>query len=91
MPYIAFLALWSLIDTAKKHLTWFAKIGSLSMFIYLTHPLIFQLLLRIIPNSNLSQTEYGFIILILTTTISIVISWCMQKAVKAIPIVNKYL
>jgi fucose 4-O-acetylase-like acetyltransferase len=91
MPYIAFLALWSLIDFGKRYLTWFAKIGNLSMFIYLTHPLIFQFLLRIIPNGNLSQIEYGCIILILTTTISIAVSWGMQKTIKAIPIANKYL
>ena len=91
MPYIAFLALWSIIDACKKYLTLFAKIGNLSMFIYLTHPLIFQFLLRIVPDNHLSQIEYGVIILVLTTIISLTVSWCIQKTIKAIPLANKYL
>ena len=90
MPYIAFLALWSIIEFGKKYLNWFQHLGKLSMFIYLTHPLIFQLLLRIVPN-NYSQVVYGTIIFLLTTLISIIVSWCMQKTIKAIPVVNKYL
>lgn len=90
MPYIAFLALWSIIEFGKKCLNWFQHLGKLSMFIYLTHPLIFQFLLRIVPN-NYSQITYGVIILLLTTLISITVSWCIQKTIKAIPVVNKYL
>ena len=90
MPYIAFLALWSIIEFGKKHLNWFQHLGKLSMFIYLTHPLIFQLLLRVVPNIY-SQIVYGTIILLLTTLISIIVSWCMQKTIKAIPVLNKYL
>lgn len=90
MPYIAFLALWSIIEFGKKYLNWAQHLGKLSMFIYLTHPLIFQLLLRVVPN-NYSQVVYGTIIFLLTTLISIIVSWCMQKTIKAIPVVNKYL
>ena len=90
MPYIAFLALWSIIEFGKNYLNWFQHLGKLSMFIYLTHPLIFQLLLRVVPN-NYSQVVYGTIIFLLTTLISIIVSWCMQKTIKAIPVVNKYL
>ena len=90
MPYIAFLALWSIIEFGKKYLNWAQHLGKLSMFIYLTHPLISQLLLRVVPN-NYSQVVYGTIIFLLTTLISIIVSWCMQKAIKAIPVVNKYL
>lgn len=90
MPYIAFLALWSIIEFGKKYLNWVQHLGKLSMFIYLTHPLIFQLLLRVVPN-NYSQVVYGTIIFLLTTLISIIVSWCMQKTIKAIPVVNKYL
>ncbi len=90
MPFVAFFAIWSIIEWLKKYMNWLQSLGKLSMFIYLTHPLIFQLLLRVVPN-NYSQVVYGSIIFLLTTLISIIVSWCMQKAIKAIPVVNKYL
>lgn len=90
MPFVAFFAIWSIIEWLKKYMNWLQSLGKLSMFIYLTHPLIFQFLLRVVPN-NYSQVTYGIIILLLTTLISIIVSWCMQKIVKAIPVVNKYL
>lgn len=90
MPFIAFFAIWSIIEWLKKYMNWLQSLGKLSMFIYLTHPLIFQFLLRIVPN-NYSQVTYGIIILLLTTLISIIVSWCMQKTIKAIPVINKYL
>lgn len=90
MPLVAFFAIWSIIEWGKKHLSWLQGIGKLSMFIYLTHPLIFQFLLRVVPN-NYSTVIYGSIILGLTIVISIIVSWCMQKAIKSIPVVNKYL
>ena len=90
MPFIAFSAIWSIIEWLKKYMNWLQSLGKLSMFIYLTHPLIFQFLLRIVPN-NYSQVTYGVIILLLTTLISIIVSWCMQKTIKAIPVINKYL
>ena len=90
MPFIAFSAIWSIIEWLKKYMNWLQSLGKLSMFIYLTHPLIFQFLLRIVPN-NYSQVTYGIIILLLTTLISIIVSWCMQKTIKAIPVINKYL
>lgn len=90
MPFVAFFAIWSIIEWLKKYMNWLQSLGKLSMFIYLTHPLIFQLLLRVVPNSY-SQVVYGSIIFLLTTLISIIVSWCMQKAIKATPVVNKYL
>ena len=90
MPLVAFFAIWSIIEWGKKYIIWLQSIGNLSMFIYLTHPLIFQCLLRIVPN-NYSPIVYGFIIFVLTTIISIIVSWCMQKTIKSIPIINKYL
>ena len=90
MPFVAFFAIWSIIEWLKKYMNWLQSLGKWSMFIYLTHPLIFQLLLRVVPN-NYSQVVYGSIIFLLTTLISIIVSWCMQKAIKAIPVVNKYL
>lgn len=90
MPFVAFFAIWSIIEWLKKYMNWLQSLGKLSMFIYLTHPLIFQFLLRVVPN-NYSQVVYGIIILLLTTLISIIVSWCMQKTIKAIPVVNKYL
>lgn len=90
MPFVAFFAIWSIIEWLKKYMNWLQSLGKLSMFIYLTHPLIFQFLLRVVPN-NYSQVTYGIIILLLTILISVIVSWCMQKIVKAIPVVNKYL
>ncbi len=90
MPYIAFLALWSIIEFGKKCLNWFQHLGKLSMFIYLTHPLVFQFLLRIVPN-HYTPITYGFIIFTLTIIISFSASWCMQKTIKSIPIASKYL
>lgn len=90
MPFVAFFAIWSIIEWLKKYMNWLQSLGKLSMFIYLTHPLIFQFLLRIVPN-NYSQVVYGIIILLLTILISIIVSWCMQKTIKAIPVVNRYL
>ena len=90
MPFVAFFAIWSIIEWLKKYMNWLQSLGKLSMFIYLTHPLIFQFLLRVVPNNYL-QVTYGIIILLLTILISVIVSWCMQKIVKAIPVVNKYL
>lgn len=90
MPFIAFFAIWSIIEWGKKYLFWLENIGKLSMFIYLTHPLIFQFLLRVVPN-NYSSIVYGSIIFSMTTIISIVVSWCIQKTIKSIPFINKYL
>lgn len=90
MPFTAFFAIWIIIDWIKKYINWIQPLGRLSMFIYLTHPLIFQILLRTIPN-NYSQVVYGIIILLLTTLISIAVSWLMQKTIKIVPGVNKYL
>ena len=90
MPFIAFLALWSIIEADKKYLRWLIPIGQISMFIYLTHPLIFQLLLRIVPDYY-SSIAYGLIIFALTTIMSIIVSWCIQKVIKSIPIVRKYI
>ena len=89
-PFVAFFAIWSIIEWLKKYMNWLQSLGKLSMFIYLTHPLIFQFLLRVVPN-NYSQVTYGIIILLLTILISVIVSWCMQKTIKAIPVVNKYL
>lgn len=91
MPFVAFFALWSVIEFGEKYLGWLKGFGKLSLFIYLTHPLIFQLLLLVIPRGQLSQLVYGLIIFMLTITISTLVSWCMQKTIKAIPIINKYL
>ena len=91
MPFVAFFTLWSIIEFSEKYLGWLKGIGNLSLFIYLTHPLIFQLLLRVIPSRQLPQLAYGFIIFIFTVIISVIVSWCMQKTIKALPIINKYL
>ncbi len=91
MPFIAFFAIWSMVEFGKRYLGWLKCLGQLSLFIYLTHPLVFQLLLRVVLNGGLSQLGYGFITFILTTIVSVIVAWCMQKVVKSIPIVNRYL
>ncbi len=91
MPFVAFFAIWSIVEFGKRYLDWLKSLGKLSLFVYLTHPLVFQLLLRVVPNENLSQLGYGFMTFLLTTIVSIIVAWCMQKVVKSIPIVNRYL
>ena len=90
MPFLGFWTIWSVVDNYESHLRWLLPIGKLSMFIYLTHPLIFQFLLRVVPN-NYSQFLYGVIILILTITISFFVAWCMQKIIKSTPVIKDYL
>lgn len=90
MPFIAFWAIWSVVENFERYLKWLLPIGKLSMFIYLTHSLIFQFLLRVVPNSY-SELTYGVIILILTIIISFIVAWCMQKIIKSIPILKDYL
>ena len=90
MPFLGFWTIWSIVDNYEYHLRWLLPIGKLSMFIYLTHPLIFQFLLRVVPN-NYSQFLYGIIILMLTIIISFIVAWCMQKIIKSIPVIQDYL
>lgn len=80
MPFIAFFALWNICELYGSRGKWIARIGSLSMLIYLIHPLIFQLLIRVIP-SIANQLLYGVCILVLTIAISVPVSYFINKEI----------
>ncbi len=80
MPFIAFFAIWDICSLYDKCSEWLVKLGSLSLLIYLIHPLVFQFLIRIIPCIN-SQLFFGGCLLILTIIISVVTSYVIDVVI----------
>ena len=81
MPFVAFFAIWDIakfLSISKNNII--VSVGKMSLMIYLIHPLVYQALLRVIPNMT-NQIVYGVIILILTLGLTIFSSYVIEKII----------
>lgn len=73
MPFIAFFFLWEISKRYKRYLYAFETLGKISLWIYLIHPLMYQVLIRLIPPLK-PNILYGCVILIITIPVSVFVA-----------------
>jgi fucose 4-O-acetylase-like acetyltransferase len=82
MPFVAFVFLWELVKAHKDKLYCFESLGKNSLLIYLLHPTIYQILVRIIPVKPMLPV--GLIVLVLATImLSALLAEAINRAIKA--------
>lgn len=73
MPFLSFVLFWEIAKTMNSKLKLFEYLGKNSLFIYLIHPLVYQVLVRVMPEFK-PMLLYGLIILLFTLIISFLFS-----------------
>ena len=81
MPFVSFAFLWEVARTYKDKLSCFEKLGKNSLLIYLIHPIVYQLLIRLLPIKTM--LIQGLIVLFLTIIVSALISSVVNRVLES--------